>query len=45
MDYEFYRYPERRVTTLYKCYECATLTPNLPDMSGVSLCPKHGGTK
>jgi len=43
MDYDRYRYPERRIQTLYKCYECATLTTNHPDLSGVSLCPTHGG--
>jgi hypothetical protein len=37
MDYERYRNP----IILYPCYECATLTPSLPDMSGVSLCDAH----
>lgn len=37
MDYERYRTP----TTLFPCYECATLTPTLPDASGVALCDQH----
>lgn len=30
-----------RVVTLFKCFECATLTPNLPDASDVALCDRH----
>ena len=31
----------RPVTVLFHCYECSTLTTNLPDASGVALCDKH----
>ena len=26
---------------MYPCYECATITTNLPDASGVALCDRH----
>lgn len=41
MDYGRYRDP----ITLFQCYECATLTTNLPDASGVALCDKHKGVE